>query len=1150
MTDAFRTWIPKPYEDSPESKLTYPRPRPEVKLYPTGEKGPYPTNSWLENVITDRYPVAAQLPYFNCTPWYWAVDYAKSSFVVDHSLTAPFTNTLTEGQILQIQPEYSIRVESPNNTNKNLALTYHDDFCATFTSDNFDAYPCRGALSCDFVLKKGALDVIFTPYIVNVNRVVIDGNVTTIPTTRATTTTNNTDLKKATSRKVMEGFYYDGLAAAPGIVRGNATINALPAQRGETSSISNIAVVFSTASFAFDPVVITPGVAVSGTLTRGSVESIYNYATPPSPASNLIVLSVRDGSDKVWDFVFDWNDPNVYKMNCNFTTTKSQEWVVHYENVGVGVSSTDNKVFFTPVAGGTARVQLQLGGTALLPKKTAIIVKGSVENFTSTTGVGGAVSASCQLVLETLPGDTADKVLYMPEHWLRMLGRFSATVLASIPNFIYGNLYPLALAETNGIQLDNDVLPGISGLSVFVETSPNLLPETLLKTANEDAARYILQIPQSGPYQFGTIVGKMSRIYSLFDAYGGTLAAQNGVTKSIFKSPSEAPQINTPGTGLLTEQWLAGTNINAVTDWTTIPLGFMSPKAVFQLLRDDIWSGVITPADYLQETFVGTPIGLRYASNNFGNAYYNDHHFHWGYFFYILTVFAKLGINYYTGVGVSGIPSKSYAPQILALLKDVVNPVSDAFGWKVRHKDWYAGHSWATGVGDSIQRQNESMGESCNCYYSAYHLCSTLAADPNVSDRVELLAIRDCAFNALVMEILALQSYYLNGTGKTATNAFQGSLAKTAGVGIILNNSKQCTTDWAPQPESHNGRMLGVYGIHFLPFNQLVKTTITREWVETAARGTSVPGSAPYATPSSLVNTLCQFREYIPVLAPNETAPKFVKEDGVRWGAIGLKYLSFHSPADEPQTKLLTPNDAYTSYNSVHVAQEAVPEFTELFHQTDSLTNTLYWLSYNSFLKGATSNQLFSADVPGLSVNVDLPCGPRSTLSLEQLLADSPARCESKIGVPLVYLQICLDDANSRVGQSFFQIYDEFCYNNARACIHPNQQCCYLNAVDPAQLKLTRLQTDLNPALVVQGPGNTLYDKLIGSSFDPNTVAFYAILKLIFARILTGKFDLKYLTQRYIPLYRQLLKTRFCAAYSENILLSPDFAGMDALFLP
>ena len=1147
MTSAFEKWDPTIYEASPESRFTYPRPRPEVKLYDVSRPGedPYPTNSWLESVITDRYPKKAQLPFFNCVPWYWAVDYATSSFSHDHCLTSPMTNTLTQGNILQIQNDYSIRVLSQGNAG--LALTYHDDFCATFTSNNFDAYPCRGAVSCNYVLKQGALVVDFGPY--TVIKSTITPTEVEVQTQRDIVTVNNYDLLKKAPQLLIEGTYYDGTDIAEGIAKVSVVINATPPQKGSGQSISNIVVTFATLAAILDPITLIPGVPSQGTLTKNDIDTAYNYTTSPAGSgvseSITLIITEEGRTDIKWTFVFFWNDAFFYKLNCDFTKTKRQLWNIAYSSVVTSVAG--NAFSFSLTSSNPGRVQLTNVDSNLVPSQTAIIVKGSVQDFAITSdGI-----PRCKLVLSRLEGDLRDIVLYMPSHWLGMLNKIPSGEFSSIKNFIYGNLYPLTLSNNNSISIDETVLPGVKYLSVFVEKTDKLVTSTLINTANADAERYILQIPQSGPYQFGTIVGKMARIYSLFQVYGGTLAAESSVKKSIFKPSSAQPQPGAPGTGILTDQWLAGTNINNVDDWTTAPLGFMSPRDVFQILRDDIWCGVLTPADYLNDTFKGTPIGLRYASSNFGNSYYADHHFHWGYFFYILTSFAKLGINYYTGIDNNGIPTKSYAPQILELLKDVVNPVSDKFGWKVRHKDWYTGHSWASGVGDQIQRQNESMGESCNCYYSAYHLCVTLIADPNVTDRTELIKIRDCALSALAMEILALQTYYLNGSGKTATNSFQGSLAKTAGVGILFNNSKQCTLDWAPTPDSHNGRMLGVYGIHFLPFNQLVKTTLTSAWVETVAGRVSNIEGRPYSTPASLVSTLCEFRDYVPVLAPNEVVNDvFVKKDGVRFGAMGLKYLSFRpSQTGDNPLILLTPNVASSSYKSAQTRQNNEPLNVDLFHQTDSLTNTLYWLFFNGYLSGATGNQLLSADVPSISVNIDLPCGPAETLSLERLLAESSAKCEGKIGVPLVYLQICLDSGNSEVAQSFVQIYDEFCYNNARACISDKYKCCYLHAIEPSQLKLTRLTTDLNPALVTKGQGTTIHDKLAPTGFDANNFIFYAMIKLVFARILTGEFNLKYLTQEYMWLYPKLLRTRFCAAYSTDILLNPIFAGMDSLFI-
>jgi endo-1,3(4)-beta-glucanase len=42
---------------------------------------------------------------------------------------------------------------------------------------------------------------------------------------------------------------------------------------------------------------------------------------------------------------------------------------------------------------------------------------------------------------------------------------------------------------------------------------------------------------------------------------------------------------------------------------------------------------------------------------------------------------------------------KQYESQILDLVQDVANPDwDDNFFTVVRHKDWYAGHSWANGL--------------------------------------------------------------------------------------------------------------------------------------------------------------------------------------------------------------------------------------------------------------------------------------------------------------------------------------------------------------------------------------------------------------------------------------------------------------------
>lgn len=71
---------------------------------------------------------------------------------------------------------------------------------------------------------------------------------------------------------------------------------------------------------------------------------------------------------------------------------------------------------------------------------------------------------------------------------------------------------------------------------------------------------------------------------------------------------------------------------------------------------------------------------------DFGNSYYNDHHYHWGYFIQAGAIIAHL--------------DPSYLPKmrdwVEGLIRDASNPSSlDTSFPQFRYFDWFSGHSWS-----------------------------------------------------------------------------------------------------------------------------------------------------------------------------------------------------------------------------------------------------------------------------------------------------------------------------------------------------------------------------------------------------------------------------------------------------------------------
>jgi hypothetical protein len=115
-------------------------------------------------------------------------------------------------------------------------------------------------------------------------------------------------------------------------------------------------------------------------------------------------------------------------------------------------------------------------------------------------------------------------------------------------------------------------------------------------------------------------------------------------------------------------------------------------------------------------------------------AYYNDLHFHYGYHIYAAAVVANFDPEW----------GKKMFERVLLLVRNIANPTDDdAIFPTFRMKDWYQGHSWASGIVSPVflnGRNQESSSESIAAYesvalYGAVMVCAYFCFHyhPNVS---------------------------------------------------------------------------------------------------------------------------------------------------------------------------------------------------------------------------------------------------------------------------------------------------------------------------------------------------------------------------------------------------------------------------------
>jgi len=223
------------------------------------------------------------------------------------------------------------------------------------------------------------------------------------------------------------------------------------------------------------------------------------------------------------------------------------------------------------------------------------------------------------------------------------------------------------------------------------------------------------------------------------------------------------------------EVWLEGTNIDP-------------------LVYDATYGGLCTKN------------GLDDHDADFGNGYYNDHHFHYGYMLYAAAVAVKLDADF----------ASQYRLALFALMYDVADPglgaslfepgVDRSAFPKARHKDFYDGHSWASGIFFMGQgKAQESSSEAINAYYGAY-LLGLAYGDVELADWNRVL---------LAMEIQAAKTYYHMPKD---TPIYPKPFARNKMVGVLGALSTGSTTWFGPSTAfSHGIQVLPV-----TPITQLV----------------------------------------------------------------------------------------------------------------------------------------------------------------------------------------------------------------------------------------------------------------------------------------------------------------------------------------
>jgi len=257
------------------------------------------------------------------------------------------------------------------------------------------------------------------------------------------------------------------------------------------------------------------------------------------------------------------------------------------------------------------------------------------------------------------------------------------------------------------------------------------------------------------PYWGGKSFGKMARLVLIADEVGETATAAQIRANMIADI----------------EPWFAATNSD--------PLRY-----------DQSWGGIVSQN------------GLADAGADYGNGWYNDHHFHYGYFIYAAAVIGK------------GNPQwlQSKLPQLMPLIRDVASPKADSRFPQARHKDWFDGHSWASGLfpfGDA--KNMESSSECINAYYGIYLLGMALN-DPVFTFWGQMLA---------ATELRSIHKYW------QITNdnpIYDAPFSKNGVVGVLWASKVDYATFFGND-------VAYIHGIQYMPITPYSEAVLRSNWI-------------------------------------------------------------------------------------------------------------------------------------------------------------------------------------------------------------------------------------------------------------------------------------------------------------------------------
>ncbi|EQC29511.1 hypothetical protein SDRG_12760 [Saprolegnia diclina VS20] len=280
-----------------------------------------------------------------------------------------------------------------------------------------------------------------------------------------------------------------------------------------------------------------------------------------------------------------------------------------------------------------------------------------------------------------------------------------------------------------------------------------------------------------------------------------------------------------------------------------------------------------------------TKAGLADRDAEFGSGYYNDHHFHYGYFAYAAAVLRRLDPTWVA----------AHADAIAMIVGDIAADDTSSLFPAARHKDWFTGHSYASGLFSmSNGKSQESSSEAVNAYYGVA-LYASLDTDTRFYSYAKLL---------LAMDVRSTQRYWHMSERQTPA-IYEPVFAANRMVGVVSEMSVVYST-WFGNLASE------IHGINLMPITPMTSHLVRPEYAwqqQEVLRASADKGPDFWPTLSLLDEALVNASSVWAILLARGNA----KYDSGNSAANALLYVASQPPFSPNTTAVPPPPQCFGS---------------------------------------------------------------------------------------------------------------------------------------------------------------------------------------------------------------------------------------------